>query len=166
MRRHLVIALAVLLSSATAIAEKAAFEHPEGTTACEPAADLEFTVKTLSVAENGSRPSVLVELTAFSQVDLASIRISGRRHIATRPARAFQVLDDHRPLSRRVARKFQHRLELEPGHEHHVIFTIRGEDSAGRSREARTYLRVNLDTSREPEVLEELLQFRARMEGR
>jgi hypothetical protein len=166
MTRHLAIALAALLSSATAFAETADFEYPDGTAACEPAADLGFTVKTLSVAEDGSRPAVLVELTVLSQVDLASIRINGQRHGATRPDLTFQVVDDHRRLSRRVARKFQHRLELEPGVEHHVIFIIRGEDSAGRAREASTYLRVNFDAEREPEVLEDLLQFRARMEGR
>jgi hypothetical protein len=46
------------------------------------------------------------------------------------------------------------------------MFTIRGENSAGLSRVANSYLRVNLDPDREPEALEDLLQFQARMEGR
>jgi hypothetical protein len=103
MRRFLAMALAVLFCSAVAIAERAVVEHSEGIATCEPAADLELTVKTLPVAEIGSRPVVLIELTAISQVDLTSIRISGRRRAAMRPALAFQVVDDHRPANSSIA---------------------------------------------------------------
>jgi hypothetical protein len=133
---------------------------------CEPAGSIDFSAKTIALSEGRASVTAIVELTVVSQVDLIAARVQGSRATPRRPQASFLIRKNLGSLPRRVARKIQHEIILEPGREHHLTFTFQAQEPTGRLRETTSYLRVNLDPRLEPEVMDDLVQFRARMEER
>ena len=133
---------------------------------CEPSAGIDIHAKTVSLIREGTTAKVIVEVTVVADRALASARIRGLVEARHRPRRAFgspEVIDS---VPAKAVRRWRYALELEQGLEHHIYVTAHARTHAGSLDEATAYLRVNLDPKLEPEVRGELLQFRARMEGK
>lgn len=128
---------------------------------CEPAGPIDLSARVLSTTPKGPIVHVLVEITLFSRVSLPATRlqyapVQGGGHGAIR----FQK--DLGDIPRYQARKLQHQLELDQGVLHNLAFTVLADGEDGTPVEATTYLTVNLDPTKQPQSLGDVLQYRAR----
>lgn len=131
-------------------------------TSCEPAGPLAVSATVIGREDLGSRERVLIDLEIQSLVAGAeSVRITGAAESATGKVEARERLLS---LSAGAHRKVRYALDLEKGRVHHVRFVVGSVDEP--SVVSSAYVRVNLDPSLEPQIIDGVLQYRARMEGR
>ena len=79
--------------------------------------------------------------------------------------RSLPILDSRLPLLRGVPRSFLYELDLRRGEDHHIIFTLEPESPDPNFAGTSAHVRVNLDPDRQPELRDNLVQYRARMGG-
>ena len=69
---------------------------------------------------------------------------------------------DGEGLARVPTYTLRHTVTLDRGRAHGLVFTAEAEDPSGELRQAKAYVHVNLKPEEQPELLEDLVQFRAR----
>lgn len=129
---------------------------------CEPAGLIDLSARVLSTSDQGPTSHVLVEITFFSRVSLPATRLQYAPVERGGDHGAIRYQKDLGDTPRYLARKLQHRLELDQGVRHTLAFTVLADGEDGASLQATTYLTVNLDPARQPRDLGNVLQYRAR----
>ena len=159
--------LTTLLVSALALgavfATARATEDAAILSGCEPSATVELAARVVSIVDLGETARVIVEISLRSAVDLSSVRINRARLERSSRRGVLTLRDSRRTLRRGQAPTIRHTVELEQGKEHHLIFDASFEDAAGDLLETSAHVTVNLDPTRQPEMLDGLVQYRATM---
>lgn len=121
----------------------------------EPVPALDVAARLVSVDHRAGTGHVAVELSITSDRDAPAARVSGQRS-SGRPAAGAVPLDVRRvSLAAGRTAVVRYELDLEPGREHVLLFTVDESD-----RRSTAYLRVNLDPALEPADLGTVLQYR------
>jgi hypothetical protein len=110
----------------------------------------------------GNEATALLTLGSPSRTSVAtitSLRLTDKGEILgqTGPARTVAVLSGQENT---LLVKFP----VEVGKENHILFRVVFSNEDGTTRESSAYLRVNLDPSREPRLVENVLEFSAAQE--
>jgi len=131
---------------------------------CEPTDLVDLDAQLVSVTSRGEQAVITVQIDFESHVALEAARIAGRRTRIGAPDEALGVDVALGAVPARVRRAQREQIELETGIEHHLFFTLSAV-SAGVPVESTAHLTVDLDPARQPERIDNLVQYRARMEG-
>ena len=126
--------------------------------ACEPAARIDLSARTLQRENLGTTSRVTVELSVRAHVELPPVRVKGSLNDGPDSEEVFGIPERVLELGAGRIRRILYTFELEQGRAHHLLFSA----DAGGTR-STAYLRVNLDPELEPEILGDVLQYRARM---
>lgn len=132
---------------------------------CEPSGPIDLRARRVSTVQGGAHTTVGIELELSALPSLRSVVIEGSVSDSTGNQWTFDVPGTDDPLASLVMRRVDRSLDLQPGIEHHVFFTLLAEDEAGATHETTAYLKVNLDPSRKPTRRGDLLQYQAVVEG-
>jgi hypothetical protein len=130
---------------------------------CEPSAELELSARTLHRVETGPVTRVTVELSIRSRLELPAVRIAGSLLGGPGFDEAFGIPDEVAPLAAGATRRLRFTLDLRQGRVHELLFSARSEDPGQEPLQSSAYLKVNLDPDLEPEALDDLIQYRAKM---
>lgn len=128
---------------------------------CEPSTVVELAARVVSVVDLGETARVIIEISLHSGVELGSVRLNAARLDRSSRREVRTLRDSRRALHRGQERTIRHTVDLEQGKEHHLIFDAVIEDAAGNLLKTTTHVTVNLDPSRQPELLDGLVQYRA-----
>ncbi len=93
-----------------------------------------------------------------AHVELSPVRVKGSLNDGPDFEEAFGIPERVVELGAGRIRRLLYTFELEQGRPHHLLFSA----DAGGIR-STAYLRVNLDPELEPEILDNVLQYRAKM---
>ncbi|NIM62236.1 MAG: hypothetical protein GTN89_15295 [Acidobacteria bacterium] len=138
-----------------------------GTIACvEPSDELDVGARVVSTTDLGATVRVEVDLSILPERNVPTARIRGKIHGGPGFDEAFGIPDEITPLTKGNPKHKRFELEIPKGQEHGFVFHVRAEENGVPSAPSSTaYLRVNLDPTKEPEVIDGRLQYRANMGG-
>jgi len=130
---------------------------------CEPSGELEVSAKVVGLEDQGARERVMIDLKIHSLVAQGddSLRVTG---VATAATARVETPAREVALRNREPKKVRYVFDLEKGVDHDVRFEVRSLRDPSRRTEA--YVKVALDPRTRPENSGDVLQFRARMQGR
>ncbi len=129
----------------------------------EPEPAVELSASLSSQTDAGPTVKVVVELAILPHVNLTDVRLRGSLNGSDEtPAIPDAVLS----LKKETVHKSQYELELDTGQVHHLVFSLRSEDTDDSRYRFAAYLKIDLGPRLEPEDLGHVLQFRATMIGR
>lgn len=138
----------------------------ESVISCEPGGEIDLYARALAMMDQGSQVLVTVELTIVPRRSLESARVHGWLANGSGIQRVPGVQDRTETLRRGLARKLQYEITLDKGVDHQLFFGV-GPDADPSAEDLSTaWLRMNLDPSKQPEDLGDVLQFRAVAGGR
>lgn len=153
------ICLALLVAMAPEVVQP-----QDETASCEPSGPIDLYARTLEIRGQGSTATVMIELTVLPHLKVETAAIRGALEDGTGFDRAFGISDRVETLRRRVVRKIQYAIDLETGKDHDLTFSVEGEGPEGPVSTS-AYLRVNLDPTRQPEDLGDVIEYRAATQG-
>jgi hypothetical protein len=152
----------LLLASGAAGAGGVTAEQPA---ACEPSGPVDLSVHLVSKIDRGQESRVLLRVNLLPHVRVSSATLSGSIADRGGERRPLSILDFRLPLLRGVPRSHLYELDLRGGEDHHIIFTLEPDSPDPNFAGTSAHVRVNLDPDRQPELRDNLLQYRARMRG-
>ena len=131
----------------------------------EPSAPFSLDARLISLTGEGSTRRALIELTLFSREALTRVRLATRTGAGT-DLEPIAIPAGHDGLRSLSAREILHVADLDAGRDHRLRFRAVGELPSGERVKATAFLRLNLDPRKSPRRSEDLIEYRARMEGR
>jgi len=145
--------------------EEAAPSPSSGYQGCEPTGLVDLGARVVSMERHGDRVTATVQVDLASHVPLDAARLRGRDERTGVPVRDLGLDDRLGAVAARAPRARLYRLDLDGASLHHLYFTLNAE-AGGSDVETTAHLLLDLDPSRQPVRVDDVLQYRARMEGR
>jgi hypothetical protein len=140
--------------------------QPAIPSAPEPSGKVTLAAREISRVQEGPGSRIVLEVTLHSRLDLAKTRVDLVISTERGTRRELPLPNPSGALRSRAVRKIRHEVTLATGHTHHLKYTAVVEDHQRAVHQTTAYMRLNLDPDTEPEDLGDILQFRARTDGR
>ncbi len=130
---------------------------------CEPTGVVDLVARLASITRHAGRATAMVQLDLESHVPLEDTRLGGRDKTPGAAARGLGIDDQLGAVPARVPRARTYRIDLDEGTTHELYFTLTAE-SGGAVVRTTARLLLDLDPARQPVRIDDVLQYRARME--